>query len=194
MRNRTGGFTIVELIIVILVIAILAAIAMVAYANISDKTYNTRIISGVKSYQSLLEAYKASAGSYPKTTREKDGYLISVVCLGGNYEEGFCGKASGVDIYIDPTFNESLEKIGSWSGIIHDQSLPSGPAAFTEAVYGNDILDPSLNNGHDYGRTIQYALYGSNVDCGISGAYAYRLTESPPVTACEIVLETLPRP
>lgn len=169
-------------------------ISVVAYANISDRTYNTRIISGVKSYQNLLEVYKVDTGSYPEATRERDGHLISVVCLGGNYAEGFCGKVSGVDTYIDPLFSESIGKVGSWSGIIHDRSLPSGPEAFTGAVYGNDIIDPSLNNGHDYGRTIQYALYGSDADCGISGAYTYRLTESPPVTACEIILETLPRP
>lgn len=188
------GFTIVELIVAISVIAVLALISIVAYAKIHERAYNVRIIAGVKSYLNLLEIYKVRNGSYPETTPEKDKKMIAVVCLGKGYPDDYCGKVSGVRIYTDSLFNKSIEEIGSWSGVIHDQSLPSGPEVFTGAVYGNDILDTSLYDGSGYGRTIQHALYGSGVNCGVSGARSYRLTESPPVTACEILLESLPSP
>ena len=68
--------------------------------------------------------------------------------------------------------------------------MPSGPEAFVGAVYGNDITDSS-RTGYSYARTIQYALHGANADCQLPGAWSYRLSDSPAVTACEIVLEGL---
>ena len=72
--------------------------------------------------------------------------------------------------------------------MVNDRTIPSGPEAFIGAVYGNDITVRS-RTGYSYARTIQYALHGANADCKLPGAWSYRLTDSPAVTACEIVLE-----
>ena len=78
--------------------------------------------------------------------------------------------------------------IGAKPTVINHKELPSGPEAFVGAVYGIDETIKS-KTGFTRARTIQYALHGSDADCVISNAWAYRLSDKPAVTACEIVLE-----
>lgn len=67
-QAHSGGFTIVELLIVIVVIAILAAIVVVAYNGIQERARNSRRASDIKAMQKLVEAYNAENGEYPRTT------------------------------------------------------------------------------------------------------------------------------
>ena len=187
MRKSLAGFTVVELLIVIVVIVILALISIAAYDGIQESAYNTRIISGVRNYQAALDIYKAKKGRYPQTTPDKNGQRIAVVCLGTGYVDRACGRISGVDVHEDEALNaEWMALFGSTPMTVNDQSLPSGPEAFVGAVYGNDTVS---YQGYSYARTIQYALHGANAACKLPGAYSYRLSNKPAVTACEIVLE-----
>jgi prepilin-type N-terminal cleavage/methylation domain-containing protein len=67
--RRSGGFTIVELLIVIVVIAILAAITIVAYNGIQQRARTTAAQSTLTQLARSLEAAKVTAGqnSYPNT-------------------------------------------------------------------------------------------------------------------------------
>jgi prepilin-type N-terminal cleavage/methylation domain-containing protein len=65
LRQREGGFTIVELLIVIVVIGILAAITIVAYNGITAKAYSTTARSNAESVQKVAESYNADNGAYP---------------------------------------------------------------------------------------------------------------------------------
>lgn len=191
MNKKAHGFTIVELLIAIVVIAILAAITIVAYSGIQDRAYNAKIVTGVKNYRNALEAYKAQHDTYPTTTPEENGDHIAMVCLGTGYANGNCGRVTDTDVYEDEVFNTAIRTIfGTAPALVNDQAIPSGPEAFVGAVYGLDITDSS-QTGYSYARSIQYALHGDSADCVLPGAWSYRLTESPAVTACEIVLEGL---
>lgn len=186
MSEDTQGFTIIELLVVIVVIAILAAITLVTYVGVQERAYNAKIVTGVKNYLQAIEVYKSEEGVYPMTSPEQNDDYIAVVCLGSGYVGGGCGRISGVDVYEDSVFNDELAAILGSALIVNDQSLPSGPEAFVGAVYGIDIVThPTWARA----RTIQYALHGANANCVLPGAYSYRLTETPAVTACEIILE-----
>ena len=185
-KQTARGFTIVELLI-----AILTTISIIAYNGIREQAYNVKIIANVKNYRQAIELYKVLNGSYPQTTPEIGGSHISVVCLGTGYADGACGRISGTDVYEDTALNGALSEItGSGGDMVNDKDMPSGPEAFVGAVYGNDITDSS-RTGYSYARTIQYALHGANADCQLTWAWSYRLSDSPAVTACEIVLEGL---
>ena len=191
MKSKTPtGFTIVELLIVIVVIGILAAITITAYRGIQHRAYNAQVVAGVSQYLKLIQSYRSLEGSYPQTTREKEGHAIALACLGKGYANSYCGKVSYVDTYEDPAFEADLLKVGKGSSIANSELHP-GPESFVGAVYGIDITDPS-KSPTGYARTIQYALYGNDQDCKLSEAWSYRITNTPPITACEIVLETVP--
>ena len=184
------GFTLVELLIVIIVIGILAAIVIIGYRGVTDNSYNSQVISGVASYRDTIDSYYAFFHKYPQTTREINNQTIAVTCLGSGYTGGYCGKVTGVDIYEDSAFNTELAKIGK-GGAISADALQVGTEVFTGAVYGIDAVDSSQSPTL-FARTIQYALKGASADCKLDGAWSYRLQDNPPMTACEIILETVP--
>lgn len=66
-ERKQQGFTIVELLIVIVVIGILAGLVITTYNGIQQKARNTERTTDLKTFQSQLEAYYASNGSYPGT-------------------------------------------------------------------------------------------------------------------------------
>ncbi len=65
IRQRQGGFTIVELLVVIVVIGILAAITIVAYNGITAKANAATARSNAESVQKVAEAYNADNSIYP---------------------------------------------------------------------------------------------------------------------------------
>lgn len=61
----SGGFTIVELLVVIVVIGILGALTFVGYNGVSKKTKETAIIANMKNCQKTLSIYNAENGTSP---------------------------------------------------------------------------------------------------------------------------------
>ena len=90
-RERTKGFTIVELLIVIVVIAILAAISVVAYTGIQERARETKIQNDVAT---IVRAIQAATASEAKTLVQITGSTAT----GSN-----CwGKASNTDLAALP--------------------------------------------------------------------------------------------
>lgn len=65
MHKRSGGFTIVELLIVIVVIGILAAITIVAFNGIQNRATATTIKNDLAQIHKKIELYKAETSNYP---------------------------------------------------------------------------------------------------------------------------------
>lgn len=191
-RVVTRGFTLAELIIVIAVIAILAVITMVGYQGLKERSYNTKIANGVRQYYEAVESYKTKYGQYPQTSIERDNPTakVALTCLGTGYENNDCGIVTDVSVSEDAYFNQQMDKLVDAPPALGEQKIDSYPETFTGAVYG---IDTTITGGTGYGRTLQWALLGENADCKISGAYSYRLSSSPPTTACEILLEPVVR-
>jgi len=190
LQYKKPGFTIVELLIVIVIVAILASLTLVGYSAVTKNAYNAQVIAGVVQYKDTIEAYKAYFRKYPPTARETANERIAMVCLGDGYPSDYCGKISDVNTYEDPSFNTELSKIGK-GGAVAIEKLAVNAETFVGAVYGIDWVgtDKSPTN---FARTIQYALKGKDADCKVDGSYSYALQDSPPMTACEIILESVP--
>jgi prepilin-type N-terminal cleavage/methylation domain-containing protein len=191
MKSDTKrAFTIVELIIVITIIAILAVLSLVAYGGTKDRAYNVKLVNGVKQYYEAVETYKVKNGEYPKTSIERDNpsSLIAMTCLGVGYENNDCGVVTGTNISEDSHFNDQMSTLVETPPALGDLNLDVQPETFTGAVYG---IDHTVTGSTGYGRTIQWAMLGTDADCQVSGAYSYNVSTTPATTACEILLEEI---
>ncbi len=65
LKNRSKGFTIVELLIVIVVIAILATLVIVTFTGIQEKARDSQRQTDINALDSHIEAYYAQTGTYP---------------------------------------------------------------------------------------------------------------------------------
>lgn len=64
-RQRDGGFTFVELLVVITIIAVLTGAAVVSFANTNKRSRDTRRKLDIENIRSALELCRAEEGSYP---------------------------------------------------------------------------------------------------------------------------------
>lgn len=189
IKSNDRGFTIIELLIVVVVIAILAAITLVTYNGITQRAYNSQIVSGVKTYYQVILAYYSENNSYPQTTGEQQGNAIGMSCLGVGYQNQYCGKVTNTDVYEDPVFNQQLSAYIKGNGTpISNVLVPVPGESYIGAVYGIDSVDTQYSPT-GYGRVIEYALHGQNQSCGIPEAYVYSSSSSG--TGCEILLQQI---
>jgi prepilin-type N-terminal cleavage/methylation domain-containing protein len=65
LKNKSKGFTIVELLIVIVVIGILATLVIVTFTGIQQKARNSQRETDINALDSHIEAYYAQTGNYP---------------------------------------------------------------------------------------------------------------------------------
>ena len=65
LKQRTSGFTIVELLIVIVIIGILAGLVITTFVGIQQRARNSERQTDINSVASQLEGYFASHSSYP---------------------------------------------------------------------------------------------------------------------------------
>jgi len=69
LKNRSKGFTIVELLIVIVVIAILATLVIVTFTGIQQKARDSQRQTDINALDSHVEAFYAQNGAYPTTAQ-----------------------------------------------------------------------------------------------------------------------------
>lgn len=85
-KFRSGGFTIVELLIVIVVLGILASITIVSFNGVQDRARWTQLQSDLSSINKAVQVYHAEHGEYPQTTvaATVGGWRYSCVTGTGN--------------------------------------------------------------------------------------------------------------
>jgi len=66
-RLRSGGFTIIELLIVVVIIGVLAAITVVAFSNVQTRARDSERRSELSQMARVLGMYKVDKGGYPNT-------------------------------------------------------------------------------------------------------------------------------
>jgi prepilin-type N-terminal cleavage/methylation domain-containing protein len=161
--RRTGGFTIVELLIVIVVIGILAAITVIAFNNVSAKARNSRTISVVQSYNKALASYRAVNNSYPPVNAGR-------ACLGSGYTDtnsdgiADCGETANL-ANEDTTFFNALKAIITAQPTVNTArvNMPYQTSTFVGAAIYNWAGFKVNNVSNPY--YIMYILEGDGVNC-----------------------------
>ena len=77
LKNRSKGFTIVELLIVIVVIAILATLVIVTFTGIQQRARDSQRQTDVNAVASHLAAFYADKGFYPTGDQLKSGTWVA---------------------------------------------------------------------------------------------------------------------
>ncbi len=72
LKNKSKGFTIVELLIVIVVIGILATLVIVTFTGIQQKARDSKRKTDVGAVQAALESYYSSNNTYPTLANLQD--------------------------------------------------------------------------------------------------------------------------
>lgn len=78
-RQRIGGFTLIEMLIVVTIIALLMALLMPLYGTVRDKARKTATKTLIKVVESALEKYRNDMEAFPPTpanSTEDDGTLL----------------------------------------------------------------------------------------------------------------------
>jgi len=162
--SLSGGFTIVELLIVIVVIGILATITVVAYNGIQTRAVNSKNVSEATQAVKLLESYKAANDTYPPTS-------AAGVCVGEGFvnytgdSNGDCWDSKGsYYLSVDPTFNTALKTVGTIS-TEQSKCIPyAATACFSGPVYATSTAN---NQPSPAGPTVRYWVYGTTCPTGI---------------------------
>ena len=95
--RRSGGFTIVELLIVIVVIAILAAISVVAYTGIQNRAHDTAIQNDLRQLSQQIQAYIVLQNDVPYhgvVVADPTGTIRPSVSR-GSYSQGYVTADGG---------------------------------------------------------------------------------------------------
>lgn len=87
LRNRSSGFTIIELLIVIVVIAILAGLVLNAFGNIQARARDTERRNDINAIHTQLELYYTDNDEYPATLAEVDNLNAEALVAPGDDEE-----------------------------------------------------------------------------------------------------------
>lgn len=103
MKNKTGGFTIVELLIVIVVIGILATISVVTFQNVQHRARDSQRVQDMKTIEKALRMHLVEFGSLPAANGSTPTAWENSTNNGG---EGFLSALvdSGIisEVPIDP--------------------------------------------------------------------------------------------
>ena len=76
-KQKEGGFTLVELIVVVTIMIVITALAMVSFTGINKRSRDSRRISDLKKISIALEIYRQEVGSYPSVVSNMPGGLVS---------------------------------------------------------------------------------------------------------------------
>lgn len=98
IKNKSQGFTIVELLIVVVVIAILAAITIVSYNGITNRADQSAAKAAASTAQKKIELFQAENGRYPISKAELAGdstksWYLPATSFGGEAPVSDAGSA-----------------------------------------------------------------------------------------------------
>ncbi|PKG57303.1 type II secretion system protein [Shewanella sp. GutDb-MelDb] len=134
MKQKSKGFTLIELVVVIIVLGILAVVAAPKFINLSQDAHDASIKSTFGSFTSGVKLYHSCW-----LASGKSGYQVDVSCYGdGTLDSGVTGFPLG----IDTTLSESGTRLQGkfckeiWQGLLENDE-------YTLESHGNNTFDKS---------------------------------------------------
>ena len=118
-RKQSGGFTLIELMIVVAIIAILAAIALPAYSDYTKKSKVSEVILAASSLRTAVAEYAASNNALPAAAwsgyeAQSSKYVKSVAWQTGK----IVATAQGIDPAINDKTIELSASLNSTNGTV----------------------------------------------------------------------------
>ncbi len=168
IRNKSSGFTIVELLVVMVIIGILAAITIVTYTGIVQKAKVASLISDLSSATKKLDVYKARNSTYP-TLNNCPTPQSNEICL---------TPSSGTILkYVYNSIDDTYTLEATNSGLSYNTDSTTKTASFGTlssfavtlgAAAGADVISSIVQTG-DGG----YVVVGNTSSYGAGGADMY---------------------
>jgi prepilin-type N-terminal cleavage/methylation domain-containing protein/prepilin-type processing-associated H-X9-DG protein len=147
-RRGSGGFTLVELLVVIAIIAVLIAVLLPALAKARDAANRVACLSNLRQLTTILIEY----------TQENQGYFPATTTLN---DSSFWAKACYR--YIRNVDATSVAAIGEYANPANRGSpfiCPSDPKPWAAANYNADYLNPP---NPKYGNVLIATSYSCNL-------------------------------
>lgn len=143
LRNKSKGFTLVELLVVISIIAILSVIGMTVFSGVQKGARDAKRRGDLDAIRLALEQYKAQNGSYP-TAGTSNWCWQTLPCWStGDASSGNLGPL------LTPNFI---------------QSLPKDPAPFDDGTCGNAGGNVACHLYHYCSADGTYFILGVNLE------------------------------
>lgn len=186
-KQRSQGFTIVELLVVIVVIGILAAVTVVAYNGIQQRARNAQTFAAARAYHNMLMRFAIDNGRYP--TVAAGDIAAAGACLGDAYAGDMCWANT---IAESATLNTTLKSYAS--------NLPM-PAITPGGQYNGIVFLPATRgftvdgagNNRDW---LIYALGNSSAKCEFGPVASYvsgtNFSSAPPANGQSTTNATTP--
>ncbi|MCX6728638.1 MAG: prepilin-type N-terminal cleavage/methylation domain-containing protein [Candidatus Saccharibacteria bacterium] len=173
---QTGGFTIVELLVVIVVIGILAAITIVSYAGVSQKAVATSLTSDLDNASRQLKLYQVDHGTFPTSPLTVTG---SKYCPADDNRYCFRASSGNTITYtnvLPSTFSlKATDNSNTTAYSITNSSMPT--TAATTCPTGFIPVPGSSTYGTNDFCVMKYVASHSDATAGTQG------TSTTPISA-----------
>jgi len=190
MRNRSSGFTILELLAVVVVIVVLSSITFVSYKGLRKSAVESSMKSDLITAVNSINDYLSKNGSYPTTQDCTSGYNPAPpkICLryttGNtiNYirtkvgaEYSYCAYETNDNLIYSVSKDDKAPAVGAClnQGLAFNidasdaKSYSGGGTTWNDTVTGWKCYLTGVNYSADGGGSMQFdGIVGHHADCG----------------------------
>jgi general secretion pathway protein G len=122
-KTSSGGFTLMELLIVIAIIAILASLVLAAAGSVQKKGARSRTEAEIAALGAALESYKADNGDYPSNSLANNSAALVTTLMPSSGKVYYEFKTKSLD-----TNNNFLDPFGSSYNYRYTNGAPNNGA------------------------------------------------------------------
>lgn len=97
-RRRSGGFTLVEMLLVLVILATLAAIVIPKMSGRSEQAKITAAKSQISSFEMAIDSYEVDTGTYPRSLDD----LLNAPSNARNWRGPYLKKGAPLDPWGNP--------------------------------------------------------------------------------------------
>ncbi len=150
MKNRSSGFTLIEMIVVLTIIMILAGLVTGAAMKAKQRAMVAQTRTMIAGLETALAMFQTDLGGYPATSGGNASLVTNLTTLGGTYTIG--------------TYSYTVTSASGWSGPYIDfkqGDLVSGQVvdAWARNYHYNAGTDHTATGGPNYGNYIYVDIY-----------------------------------